>query len=170
MTTLRISYALTIAAHLSRTVAFIVTDWRYLLFGSSTRLVFGRKTETYSFSALVTAQGETPLILNTPMKASNLRRVVGYDFHHICKKYACRIISAHVGDYCSSTWKPRGLISMAASSASSTLSFLARTLLAQAVSAQNSSTPQTWVVRERVRNAALWVGPGFFSYGFFPVY
>ena len=35
------------------------------------------------------------------MGANNLRRVVGYDFHHIRKKY---------GDCCSSTWKPRGLV------------------------------------------------------------
>ena len=45
--------------------------------------------------------------------ASNLRRVVGYDFHHIRKKYdvpACGAISAHNGDYYSSIWKPRGLV------------------------------------------------------------
>ena len=47
------------------------------------------------------------------MGINNLRRVVGYDFHHIRKKYdvpsMCGAMFAHVGDYCSSTLKPRGL-------------------------------------------------------------
>ena len=46
------------------------------------------------------------------MGISNLRRVVGYDFHHIRKKYDVPSMwgnIGHNGDYCSSTWKPRGL-------------------------------------------------------------
>ena len=45
------------------------------------------------------------------MEINNLRRVVGYDFHHIRKKYdvlSMWAMFAHVGDYCSSTLKPRG--------------------------------------------------------------
>ena len=45
--------------------------------------------------------------------ASNLRRVVGYDFHHLRKKYDVPSMWGNIHpqcDYYSSIWKPKGLV------------------------------------------------------------
>ena len=45
------------------------------------------------------------------MGINNMRKVVGYDFHHMRKKRSTEHVGmfAHVGDCCSSTLRPRGL-------------------------------------------------------------